>query len=181
MHVGTKKMAAAGLLVAFVVVMLVFSSFIESNSLFFIAAASFCVGIAIREWGQKYGLAFLVAATILSLILAPNKMYCLTFSGMGAYVWTTELLWEQIARAKKMKHRNGMLWIGKYIVFNVMYIPVLIFAPMLIINKEVTWKMAIILFLVGQALLFVYDMAYRYFQTQIWGRLRLRFLGERNF
>ena len=62
MHVGAKKMATAGLLVAFSVVMMLLSSVIESSSLFFIAAASFCVGIAVREWGLRLGFAFLIAS-----------------------------------------------------------------------------------------------------------------------
>ena len=60
MHVNAKKMATAGLLVAFTVIMLVLSSVVETSSLFFLAAASFCVGISIREWGLRYGFAFLL-------------------------------------------------------------------------------------------------------------------------
>ena len=63
MHVKAKKVATAGLLVAFTVVMIILSSLIETNTLFLIAAASFCVGIAIREWGVWFGFAFLIAST----------------------------------------------------------------------------------------------------------------------
>ena len=49
MHVEAKKMATAGLLVAFSVIMMILSSVIESSSLFFIAAASFCIGSVVRE------------------------------------------------------------------------------------------------------------------------------------
>ena len=180
MYVRAKRMATAGLLVAFVIVMLVLSSVIESSTLFFIAAASFCVGVAVREWGLRFGAAFLVAATILGVLLVPNKMYCITFAGMGIYLWLSELLWQKIADAKQLSCRNAKLWIGKYLVFNVMYIPVLIFMPSLIFSKEVTKTMAIILFLTGQAALFVYDIAYRYFQAQIWGRMRIRLMGKEN-
>ena len=45
MHVKAKNVATAGLLVALTVIMLVLSTVIESNSLFLIAAASFCVGV----------------------------------------------------------------------------------------------------------------------------------------
>ena len=176
MHVRTKRMATAGLLVAFIIVMLVLSSVIETNTLFFIAAASFCVGIAIREWGLKFGAAFLVAALILGVLLAPNKLYCITFAGMGIYIWLSELLWEKAAGADRLKHRNLTIWIGKYLIFNVIYIPVLIFMPSLIFSREISAVIAIILFLGGQAVLFVYDTAYRYFQDRIWGRMRERLM-----
>lgn len=178
MHVNAKKMATAGLLVAFTVVMLVLSSVIETNSLFFIAAASFCVGIAIREWGLGLGFVFLVASVALNLLVTPNKLYCITFAAMEIYLFLAEWLWERIAVSKEMSHRTVKLWCGKYLIFNFMYVPVLLIFPSLIFTKEVTGTMAIILFLVGQVALWIYDIAYRYFQARIWGRLRVRLLGE---
>ena len=70
MHVNAKKIAVAGLLAAFSAVMLVLSSMIESSSLFFIAAASFCVGIVIREWGVGLGFGFLIASTFVNVIVS---------------------------------------------------------------------------------------------------------------
>ncbi len=178
MHVGAKKMATAGLLVAFSVIMLVLSSVIETNSLFLIAAASFCIGIAIREWGLRFGFGFLIASTVLSVFVAPNKLYCITFGGMGLYLWLSEVLWEKLASAKEIHHRNVKLWIGKYAIFNLIYIPILIFLPSLIFTKDVTGVIAILLFVAGQVVLFVYDYAHRYFQSHIWGRLRTRLMGK---
>lgn len=178
MHVRAKRMAAAGLLVAFTVLMMMLSSAIETNSLFLIAAASFCVGIAIREWGLLYGFAFLIASVVLNFFLAPNKVYCITFAAMAIYLFLSEWLWERIATAKGMSHRVAKLWGGKYLIFNLLYIPVLIFAPSLILTKEVTGTVVIILFLAGQVALFVYDFAYRYFQSHVWGKFRTRLLGE---
>ena len=179
MHIGTKRIATSGLLVAFTVIMMILSSVVESSSLFFIGAASFCIGIAIREWGIWFGLAFLVASTMLNLMLAPNKMYCLTFAGMGLYLWLSELLWERIASAPKLSYRTIKLWIGKTAIFNLLYIPILLFFPSLFIVKKLTGVLTIILFFGGQIVFVVYDVAYRYFQSRIWGRLRVRFVkGE---
>ena len=174
MHVGAKKIAAAGLLVAFSVIMLVLSSVIESSSLFFIAAGSFCVGIAIREWGATFGFGFLVSSTILNLFLAPNKIYCFTFGAMGLYLWLSEMLWEKIAAVEAMSHRTLKLWIGKYVIFNLIYAPILFFAPKLLFTGKMNGLAAIILFLLGQVVFPVYDVAYRYFQGRIWGALRVR-------
>lgn len=176
MHVGAKKIAVAGLLAAFTVVMLILSSTIETSSLFFIAAASFCVGITIREWGVRFGLGFLVASTVLNFLLAPNKLYCITFAGMGIYLVLSEWLWEKIASAHAMNRRNIKLWIGKYVIFNLIYIPVLLFIPSLIFTKEVTGVLALVFWLAGQIGLWVYDRAYLYFQGCIWGKLRVKLM-----
>lgn len=178
MHVGAKKIAIAGLLVAFSVVMLVLSSVIETSTLFFVAAASFCVGIAIREWGLKIGFGVFVADLLLGLLVAPNKLYCITFAGMGLYVWLSEVLWEKLAQSARVKRRYLMLWLGKYVIFNAMYIPTLFFMPRLLFAGKINGLAAVLLLLVGQVVLFIYDRAYAYFQSYIWGKLRTKFLGR---
>lgn len=172
MHVGAKKIATAGFLVAFSVVMMFLSSAIEASSLFFIAAASFCVGIAVREWGLKIGVAFFIASSGLNFLVTPNKLYCFTLVGMSAYIWTTEWLWKRLADGQKIKNRMVMLWVGKYVVFNLLYVPTLFLAPRLLFAGKLNGISAIILLLLGQVVLYIYDMAYRYFQAQVWGRLR---------
>ena len=137
MHVRVKAMATAGLLVAFSVIMLVLSSVIETNSLFLIAAASFCVGIAIREWGLWIGFAFLVASVFLNVLLAPNKLYCLTFGAMGLYLWLYEWLWKYLAEKANFTYRTVCLWIGKFVFFNLLYVPILFFMPKLIFTGKI--------------------------------------------
>ena len=58
MHVKAKKMAFGGLLLALTIVCMVLGSVIESNTLFLLAAASYFVGIIIRETGMRTGAAF---------------------------------------------------------------------------------------------------------------------------
>ena len=178
MHVGAKKMATAGLLVAFSIVLMLLSSVIETSSLFFIAAASFCVGIAVREWGLRIGFAFLIASVGLNFLVVPGKLYCFTLAGMGLYIWISEWLWKRVAEAKTLKHRNAILWIGKYIIFNLLYVPVLFLAPQILITAKINGLSAIILLLFGQLVLFVYDVAYRYCQANVWGRVRGRLLKK---
>ena len=64
MHVNAKKMAFGGLLLALTIVCMVLGSVIESNTLFLLAAASYFVGIFIREAGMRTGGAFYLAAGI---------------------------------------------------------------------------------------------------------------------
>lgn len=178
MHVKAKHIATAGLLVAVTVVLIHLGTVLEMNTLFFIIAAAFCVGIAIREWGLKLGAAFWVASVLVNVLFAPNKFYCITFAGMGLYIWFGEFLWKKIADKEKMEHRTAKLWIGKYLFFNVLYIPTLFLMPTLLFTKEITEGMSIILLLVGQIALFVFEVAYEYFQERIWGKMRVRFLSE---
>lgn len=166
MHVNAKKIATAGLLAAFSAVLVVLASVIESSSLFFIAAASFCVGIALREWGIGLGAGYLVASTFVNLIVSPNKFYCLTFAAMGLYLLLVELF------GKKGNRRTAVLWVLKYVIFNCMYLPALVFFQELFFTKKITGILWVVVFLAGQAALFVYDEAYRYFQRVIWGKLR---------
>lgn len=176
MHVNAKKIAISGLLAAFSAVMLVLSSVIETNSLFLITAASFCVGIAIREWGIPFGVGFLIASTLVNVIVAPNKFYCLTFAVMGVYLIFSEYLWDKIAAKADMKHRTLALWIGKYAIFNCIYIPALLFFQELLFLKKVTGILLAVFWLVGQIALFVYDRVYIYFQGIIWGKLRIKLM-----
>ena len=106
MYVKAKKIALAGLIVAFSAVMVILSSIVETSSLFFIAASSFCVGIAIREWGVNLGVGFLVASSLVNFLVAPNKFYCFTFVAMGTYILAREWLWEKIAAKENTKNRN---------------------------------------------------------------------------
>lgn len=50
MHVKAKTMAFSGLLLALTVIFMVLGSVIETSTLFLLAAASFFVGIIIREF-----------------------------------------------------------------------------------------------------------------------------------
>ena len=179
MHVKVKTMATAGLLVAFSVIMLVLSSVIETNSLFLIAAASFCVGIAIREWGLWLGCAFLVASVLLNVLLAPNKLYCLTFGAMGLYLWLYEWLWKYLAEKANFTYRMVCLWIGKFVFFNLLYVPILFFAPKLIFTGKINGLATILFLFVGQIVFVIYDVAYRYFQSHVWGRFRGRLIENK--
>lgn len=178
MHVGARRVALAGVLVAFTAIMMVLGSIIESSTLFFIGAASFCVGIAVREWGLRFGVGFWIAVILINIMVAPNKLYCITLGGMGFYIWMSELLWERIAAAQTLKRRHVVLWIGKYVIFNAMYIPALFFMPKLIFTGKINGLAAVTFLIIGQAVFFVYDRAYVYFQGYIWGKIRVKVMGK---
>jgi hypothetical protein len=55
-------------------------------------------------------------------------------------------------------------------VFNLMYLPMLLFLPRLIYPGELKGLILTLLILGGQVALFLFDTAYRYFQGVIWGK-----------
>ena len=177
MHVRTKQLAISGLLAAFSAVLMVLSATIETNSLFLIAAASFSVGIVIREWGIPSAWGYYVASALVNLLVTPNKYYCITYAMMGMYILLSEWLWEKIAESGYLSHRVLMLWIGKYLIFNMMYVPSVIFLQDLLFSRRVQSLGIALVILVGQIALFIFDNAYRYFQSAVWGRIRIKIMG----
>lgn len=172
MLLGAKRMAFLGLLLAWAVLLVVWSGILEYGTLFFLAAASFCVGIVIRECGFRLGVGFLIAGMVLSFILAPNKFYCITFSGMGLYLVLVEFFWEKLAANRRCNHRDKIFWSIKFIIFNSIYIPIIVFLPKFIFQGNVSKEILAAALLGGQIVLIIYDHAYRYFQKTIWGKWR---------
>ncbi len=172
MHVKAKKIAFLGLLTAFSVLLISLGAVFEVSTLFFICGAAFCVGIAIREWGVCYGAAFLAASMLTGLIVAPNKLYCITYGAMGLYLLLSEILFHRIAESERLKNRTKTLWIGRYLIFNVMFVPALIFVPQLFVEQRVEGAIWFVLWGAGQIGLFVFEKAHDYFQLFIWNKLR---------
>lgn len=175
MFVNAKRMAFLGLLLACTTILVILSGILEFNTIFLLAAASFGVGIAIRESGIRLGFGFYVASILISFILAPNKLYCITYGAMALYVFLIEFAWEKLANIKRQINRNLTFWVIKYVCFNVMYLPIIILFPKLIYPGEIKPIFFAGIILGGQVFLYVYDRAYEYFQKSIWGKFRGRF------
>lgn len=172
MLLSTKKMAFLGVLLALTIVLVILSGILEFNTLFLLAAASFGIGIAIREGGIRIGFGFYLAACILSFILAPNKLYCITFAAMGLYLVISEFAYDKLVNVRRVSNRRKLLWGIKYLVFNLLYIPLLYFFPRIIYQGIMIPWLMVILLLAGQVALYIYDWAYGYFQRTIWGSIR---------
>lgn len=172
MYVKAKQIAFMGLLAAFSVLLLSLGSIFEVSTLFFICGAAFCVGIAIREWGIRYGAAFYVASVLAGLIVAPNKIYCVTYAAMGLYLLGSELIFRKLAEMGQMKKRMLLLWSGRYLIFNVMFVPALILVPQLFVTKKIEGILWLVIWAAAQVGLFIFEKAHDYFQLFIWNRLR---------
>ncbi|MFV0465404.1 MAG: hypothetical protein ACK5ML_04960 [Lachnospiraceae bacterium] len=172
MHVKSKQMAFLGILSGLITICIVVSSILEFNSLFFLCAAAYGIGIAIREFGIRSGFTCFAACLMLGIFLAPNKLYLLTFSVFSCYILGREGMYLFLGRRESLRHRNVFYLLGKWILFHAFLIPVLLFFPKLIYPGELFTGFYILIFLVAQVVWLIYDKGYDFFQSQIWSRIR---------
>lgn len=172
MHIKVRQISFMGMLLAFSVVLVMLGNIIETSTLFFLGASSFCVGIVIREYKVVSGIVFFLASIILQILIVPNKFYIITYTGLSVYILGSEILFDNMIRIKKHSLRKPLFWFSKYVLFNLMYIPAVIFFPKLIFSDNIKTSFFVILILGGQVVLWIYDMAYNYFQKYIWGKFR---------
>ena len=180
MHVKTKKLAVSGLLMALAVVLIVLSGVLDFNTLFFLAAAAFFIGIIVREFGLKYGAAFFIGCGLLGFVFAPQKLYCITYGMMGIYVLGVEFFWYFLGLHAQWKRKKLLLTAGKVLLFNLMYIPALLLFPKLLFAGDISRTMILVFILGGQLALFLFDRAYDYFLIQMWGQMRNKLFGKEN-
>lgn len=176
MHVNAKTVAFGGLMLALTQVCIALGSVIETNTLFLLAAASYCVGIVIREAGMKIGAAFYFAGVLLGILIAPNKFYVFSYAAMGLYILLVEFIWERLGKVSENVNRMRWFRILKMVVFNTIYIIGMVAAWNIMIAREATWQLVLGIFVAGQFGWFIYDWAYEYVQRQIWTKMRGRLL-----
>lgn len=184
MLLRTKRIAFLSLLLAITVILTVLSSYLEMSTFFLLALASYLVGVAMNEINIAFGIGFYLASVILSFFLVPNKLYCLTFAMISAYMVIVEGIRAYLIKievkkkrtqdllVKRIKMQRVFLWGIKYVVFNLLYIPMLIFFPKLIYQGELTSRLYLGLMLGGQLVLAIYDLAYQDFVVKYWLKYR---------
>ena len=175
---SVKRAAFGGLLLAMTVIFMFLGSVIETNTLFLLAAASFFVGVVFREFGQMTGLAFYLSAVLLGFLLAPNKLYVITFAGMGFYIWGREFIWKILERSAGVKRKMQWYRLAKVILFNGLYLPLILGYGELFFGGEISEWLRYSSVLAGQVIFALYDKAYDYVQLQIWGKIRNRLFSE---
>ncbi|WP_033165829.1 hypothetical protein [Clostridium sp. KNHs205] len=174
MFLSTRKLTFLGLLLAVTVLLIVLSGILEFNTLFLLAVASFGVGIAVREAGVPMGVGYLIGSIALGFFLAPNKLYCITYGAMAIYLLVVECIYDKLLVVNSAAVRGKLLWVLKYLIFNLLFIPMLLLFPGLIYAGKIDTRLMLLMFAGGQVLLFLYDKGYRYFQGVIWERVRTK-------
>ena len=104
----------------------------------FAGSSGIFVGIVIREFGLRTGVAFYLAAVLLGFLVTPNKFYVITFAAMGFYIWGIEAVWIFLAKRPQMGHRMGIYWFAKYVIFNLVYLPCLFGFRSMLFQKAVS-------------------------------------------
>lgn len=175
MYLKSKKIAFLGLLTAVSVILIVLSGVLEFSTLFFLALASFCVGIAICEAGLALGAGLFAASLILGLLLAPNKMYCITYSALSIYIIAIEAAIHQVEKkVTDWNKRKKIIIPLKYIFFNVIYLPILFFLPKLIYQGTFSPVVYLIAIAGGQVIFYIFDRVYFAFTDYYTKELRKR-------
>ena len=72
--------------------------------------------------------------------------------------------------------RHILFWIIKYIIFNVMYIPLVLIFQEILFSRKLPEMMLLIVVAAGQLGIWIYDRAYEYVQGHIWNKMRGRLL-----
>lgn len=170
--------AFSGLFLALSVVCMALGSIIETNTLFLLAAASYFVGIVIREFGMKAGAVFYLADVLLGFLITPNKFYVISFAAMGFYILAAEVSFCILGRSKGNVQKRWIFWTIKYIVFNGMYIPMVLVFQELLFAKELWGGFLAAVIVAGQIGVWIYDRAYEYVQVHIWSKFRGRLLKQ---
>ena len=176
MHVNAKKIAFGGLMLALTLVCITLGSVIETNTLFLLAAASFFVGIAVRETNLAGGGAFYLAGVLLGLIVSPNKLYVVSYAAMGLYILAVEFAWGRLGLLPEKVNRRRLFWVIKYLVFNLMYLPAVYFFRNLLFSAALPPAMWIGVVAAGQVVLWIYDRAYEYAVGKNWQKIREKIL-----
>ena len=175
MHLNTKKIAFAGVMLALTEVGIALGSVIETNTLFLLAAASFFVGIVIQEFGLKSGAGFLLAGILLAILLSPNKLYVVSYAFMGFYILIIETIWHFSGRASGWIRSRNFFWLMKYLVFNVLYIPGLIYFWSMLSRKKDRKRNNAYVCCIWTIYTFVFDKTYEYAMGKIWKENRHKF------
>ena len=173
MHVEqTKRIAGVGMLSALSVLLLAAGSFVTVNTLFLTALAAYLVGYAIFRYGLPAGLMQCVICTLLDAFLNPDKFNFFVYLGFGIYIIFSEFVFQKANKIKDPKKKMRRQLIYNWILFNIIYIPTVLFFENILIREAAfngsTQKW--ILLAVGQVGWWIYDKAYREF---------FRFLRER--
>lgn len=171
------EMAYTGVMMALTVLLVTLGGYIEGSTLFFLAAASFFVGIVQRKLSMGTAGVFLVGSTLLSLFLAPQKLYCATFLAFGVYILVAEVLYKCQNREQHPLNPK-VVWIIKGIIYHIMLVVFVVLAGNLtgftvlfekgvlhwLQDYKVLCGVALVVF--AEALWLLFDKAYFFFQER---------------
>lgn len=169
MHLDTERIVFGGAALAVAMVLLGLGNVFETNTLWLICLSAFLAGVVIRKYGMKTGAVYFVASIFIGFFVSAQKMYVLTFGMIELYILLRELFFEKCFLNKERS--RVLYYIGKLVIFNVIFLPVVIAAPQLVFAGEITDRIRVTLVLAFELAFVLGDAAYDFFQTKIYPML----------
>lgn len=172
MHVNkTKKIAMLGVLAALSTILVVLGTVISVNTVFFTAAAAFLTGVVATRYGMGYGTVFFAVCAVLDFIFNPDKLHIFLYIGFAGYLLLAEGTY-RILPGRPGKKRERMHQGVRLLIFEVLYVPLLVWIPRLLISESIMKMTAFypIMMVVGVVAWFVYDLAYAAFKRGFFQR-----------
>ncbi len=166
MHVKTKKLAIAGVTLALAMVFVLLATLINWNSLFFYIIGGFLIGAVIRLCEMKMAAGYFAASSVLGFFLAGDKVEIFTFIFAEIYILGREAVWMFISKDKTRSIRKVriMYLVSRWLIFQLMFVPVVIFMPSLLIVGKTSLKMQFFIWGIGQVFWYLADYCYSVFQ-----------------
>lgn len=187
MFLKSREIAFLGIMMAFAVLLVTAGGYIESSTLFFLAAASFLCGLMERSFSLRVSICFFIGSLLLGFLLAPQKLYLATFAGFSIYVLVAEYFEKQVFVENQEKH-FVFEWLMKAVVYHVLLILAFFFVRELFgwesfgKNRFVAFCMEKsnvlfwgLCFIIAESFWLLFDRAYLFFMRR-YSRYFLRFL-----
>lgn len=184
MLLKSKEVAYTGILIAFGVILIMLGGYFEGSTLFFLAAASFLVGVMERNFSLGLGVLYMVGTAILGFLLAPQKLYVATFLGFGIYVLVAEWFEKRLQAGERVPGKV-IIWVIKAVLYHVLLgISLLAGSYLLGVEKLFAGEiferlgkypliLGIVILLGAELLWLIFDRAYVYFQRRYGSRFRI--------
>ena len=160
---------------AVAVIFIILGGYFEGSTLFLLAAASFLAGVVEKNFSVAAAAVFCIGSTFLGILLAPQKLYCVTFAVFCIYVMAAEFLENRRMSLPSGKRAAG-IWAIKGLVYHVLLLLSLFFAGKLFGFEGILkgrWAAALsqyrilfglVLFACAELFWLVFDRAYLFFQ-----------------
>ena len=103
---------------AFAVLLIVLGGYLETSTIFLLAAASFLAGVVERNFSVFISILFLIGTILLSFFLAPQKLYVATFTAFAMYI----LLAEYFEKKVFMGRQGNFFaeWGSKFVLYHIL-------------------------------------------------------------
>lgn len=167
MHLNkTRALAETALISALSAILLLMGTFISVNTLFFTALAAYFIGYSINKYRLKYGGIQYVVCVLLDFFLNPDKLHWILYLCLGGYIFLSECVFQKWNRVQGDKKKMRVQLICNWVLFNIIYIPLILFFKTLLLGEEAVsgaLGSSVLLWVLGQAGWFVYDRAYLVF------------------